>query len=96
VRETLAARGRSASPIEADRIAGPEVARAASLLAALDRELRARSQEAHGLDDVVRDLIARREPVTSAGLRAAAERVQGASLAAFFRRWLPASSAAAN
>jgi hypothetical protein len=96
VREALAARGRNASPIEADRIAGPEVARAASVLAALDRELRARSPEARGLDDVVRDLVARREPVTSAGLRAAAERVHGASLAAFFRRWLPASSAAAG
>jgi hypothetical protein len=45
---------------------------------------------------VVRDLVARRKPVTSARLRAAAERVHGAPLAAFFRRWLPASSAAAG
>jgi hypothetical protein len=94
VREALARRGRAASPIESDRIAGAEVARAATVLAALDRELRDRSEDARSLDDVVRDLLARREPVTSAGLRAAAERVHGASLAAFFRRWLPASSAA--
>jgi hypothetical protein len=97
IRESLVARGRAAPTIEQDRVvAGPELARAASVLAALDRELRTRSQEARSLDDVVRDLVARREPVTSARLRAAAERVHGASLAAFFRRWLPASSAAAN
>jgi hypothetical protein len=96
VREALAARGREASPIEADRLPGPEVARATSVLAALDRELRTRSQDARSLDDVVRDLVARRKPVTSARLRAAAERVHGAPLAAFFRRWLPASSAAAG
>ncbi|HET6303716.1 MAG TPA: hypothetical protein VFG80_02965 [Myxococcota bacterium] len=96
VRETLAARGRGASPIEGERATGPEMARAASALTALDRELRTRSQGARSLDDVVRDLVARREPLTSGRLRAAAERVNGAPLAAFFRRWLPASSDAAN
>jgi hypothetical protein len=95
-RDALAARGRHVQGIEADRAAGAEVARAASVLAALDRELRAGSQDARSLDDVVRDLVARREPLTTERLRAAAERVHGAPLAAFFRRMLPSASAAAD
>jgi hypothetical protein len=96
VRESLAARGRAAPRLEVDRITGAELARAASVLAALDQELRARSGDARSLDDVVRDLTARREPLTSERLRAAAERVSGASLAGFFRRWVSSASAAAG
>jgi hypothetical protein len=96
VRSALAARGRGAPALEGERASGAGIARAASVLAALDRELRARSEGARSLDDVVRDLAARREPLTPERLRAAAERVNGASLAGFFRRWVSPASAAAG
>ncbi len=93
-RATLAARGGRTPLDTGDRATGAQLARAASVLGALDEELREKSGGTRGLDDVVRDLAARREPLTSERLRAAAERVSGGTLAAFFRRLLPASSAA--
>lgn len=61
--------GAQAGSLRTDDSAGPVTARAATVFASLDEELRRRSGGAYSLDDVVRTLAAADGPLTLAALR---------------------------
>jgi predicted metalloprotease with PDZ domain len=65
------------------------VARAVTVLAALDGEIRERTDDLLSLDDVVVDLVRRQDKLTNATFQAAAERAAGGSLEDFFEREAP-------
>lgn len=72
--------GDKAGRLETDRSRGAVTARAVSLLAAMDEELRRRSGGEASLDDVVRALSEHHERVSAATLRREAERILGGPL----------------
>ncbi len=82
-------RGRAARHLRVPNAHGAITARAAVTLHALDRELRARSGGAHGLDKLVRALSEARLAVTTRGFRELAEALTGLDLAEFFAEHVP-------
>ncbi len=82
----LAREGRDARSLTGGESNGHVTARAVTVLGALDREISEASDGARSLDDVVRLLAQEGEPLSTEGLRVAAEEVAGASLEGFFRR----------
>lgn len=85
--EELAADGKTAGSLSTDRATGAVTNRAVTVLHALDDEIRSASEDAHGLDEVVRALV--KEPsreVSRDLLRTEAERAAGRPLDAFFER----------
>jgi hypothetical protein len=85
--ERLARRGGSV-PERGSTSTGSTSARAATVLHALDREIRERTGEAKSLDHVVRALVGRRSSITTEDFRQLAEQVTGLDLGRFFRRHL--------
>ncbi len=81
----LARRGRNAGPLEAEHSAGATTARAVTVLHELDLRVRERTGGNASLDDVLRVLIARHEPMTTQLLREAVQEVTGEDPAGFFR-----------
>lgn len=69
--------GRDIESLRSDRSYGRHTARAVTLLAELDAEIRSKTDEAHSLDDVVRLLLPLRR-VSTAQLREAVESILGA------------------
>jgi hypothetical protein len=67
---------------------GSTSARAATVLHALDLEIRERTGQAKSLDHVVRALAGRRSSITTEQFRALAEQTSGLDLGRFFRRHL--------
>jgi hypothetical protein len=84
----IAKRGLEAPKLEVDRSTGATNSRAATVLHALDREIREASGGQRSLDDVVRIFFQQGGAVTSERLRKIAEDLTGRDLAAFFRRQL--------
>jgi hypothetical protein len=82
----LAERGATAPRLRVEAASGAVTARAVTVLRALDREIRARTEDRHSLDDVVRTLAARNELLTTEALRAVAEAVVNGDLGPFFQR----------
>src|SRR5690606_10597736 len=82
-------RGRAARHLRVPNAHGAITARAAVTLHALDRELRARSGGAHGLDKLVHALTETRLAVTTHGFRELAETLTGLDLADFFAEHVP-------
>lgn len=75
-----------AGPLRGDDLGGAEAAKAAILLNELDQLLDEKSEGKVGLDDVVRNLAKRDEPVTTESFREVAEATSGADLEVFFSR----------
>lgn len=73
----MARHGRRVRSLDSDRSHGPRTARAVQLLRELDAEIRARTDDRHDLDDVVRALIPLRE-VSREDLREQVEKLTGA------------------
>jgi hypothetical protein len=84
--ERLAEKGRGVRTVTVPHATGPIAARSVGLLRELDAELRRATGDQKSLDDVVRALVASREPISLAHFRAVAEGVAGVPLAAFFDR----------
>jgi hypothetical protein len=82
----LAREGRGAGSLTAGEAKGHVTARAVGVLGALDRKINEESDGAKSLDDAVRLLVQKDEPLSTASLRAAAEEVAGANLEGFFRQ----------
>jgi len=83
----LAERGRSVrSVVATPRASGAVTARAVGLLRELDGEIRAATDGARSLDDVMRELTRSNEAVSLAHFREICEEVAGTSLADFFSR----------
>jgi hypothetical protein len=82
----LARRGRGVRLLTAGEAKGRVTARAVVVLEALDRKIDELSGGTKSLDDAVRLLVQKEEPLSTESLRAAAEKVAGASLQDFFRR----------
>jgi hypothetical protein len=78
-------------PERGRRAAGDTIARAVTVLTALDQEIRRSTQNAHSLDDVVRELMGRNQDLTVKEFRLLAEQASGVQLASFFRRHLARS-----
>jgi hypothetical protein len=87
--ERMEDRGGRVRSVRVDRAAGADVARAVTVLAALDGEIRERTDDLLSLDDVVVDLVRRQDKLTNATFQAAAERAAGGSLEDFFEREAP-------
>jgi predicted metalloprotease with PDZ domain len=85
--ERLERRGGSI-PERGSSSTGATSARAATVLHALDLEIRERTGEAKSLDHVVRALAGRRSSITTDDFRTLAEQVTGLDLGRFFRRHL--------
>ncbi len=82
--ERMAQRGRGS--LTQERISGSTVARAATLLRLLDREIRTATGDERSLDDVLVELRGRNSAVTTASFRELVESVTGRQFDAFFRR----------
>jgi hypothetical protein len=82
----IAEKGRDVRSVAVERASGAAAARAVGLLRDLDGEIRGATGGARSLDDVVRDLIADRQAISLARLRAAVTRVAGRDLSGFFAR----------
>jgi hypothetical protein len=85
----FAERGAGVEALDVHAAVGPVAARAASVLDALDAELRRGSEERLSLDDVVRRLALERGAVTTERFRQVVDEVAGRSLGAFFRARVP-------
>ena len=85
----LAERGAAVTELDVDPAVGPKAARAVTALHALDRELRAASQDHVSLDRVVARLAAERGELTTERFRRLVDEVAGRSLGAFFRAHVP-------
>ena len=83
----IARRGGSV-PEVGDHSTGATSSRAATVLHALDLEIRKRTGEAKSLDHVVRALAGQRQSITTESFRALTEKVTGLDLGPFFRRQL--------
>lgn len=81
-REGRAVRSVVATP----RASGAVTARAVGLLRDLDAEIRAATRDAHGLDDVLREIVAAPETLSLEHFRALCEKVTGSGLEDFFSR----------
>lgn len=82
----LADKGRSVRRLQTDRSSGAITARAVGVLAELDGEIRAATDDRRSLDDVVRELARERQAMTTDLLRQTVGRVTGSDLASFFDR----------
>lgn len=69
--------GQDVSSLRTDRSSGPVTARAATVLSALDAEIRRRSSGTYSLDDAVRTLAAGDGPITLDALREAVRKLLG-------------------
>lgn len=87
--ERLEQRGQQSPALEVREATGNAKARAVTVLRALDRELRGATGGNAGLDAVVAQLAASREPLTTDRLLGVAEAVAGRSLGGFFRARVP-------
>lgn len=76
IRQHLTRWSRQVKTLRGERVSGAETARAVLLLQALDGEIRARSENRHSLDDVVRGLI-RMERVSTDDFIAISENLMG-------------------
>jgi hypothetical protein len=85
----FAERGAAVPALDVEAAVGPVAARAASVLSALDAELRRGSENRVSLDDVVRRLAQERGSVTTERFRQVVDAVAGRSLGAFFRARVP-------
>jgi hypothetical protein len=81
----LERRGRRARSLYTSDARGAVTARAVTVLRRLDDLIRKRSEGKHSLDDVLRALVAAREPVTTESFQQQAEAATGLDLASFFR-----------
>jgi hypothetical protein len=88
----LAERGSGVTDLAVPHSTGEVTARAATVLHALDLEIRQASGGAASLDGVVARLADERAPIDATRLRALAEQVAGTSLERFFARYLPSAS----
>jgi hypothetical protein len=85
--ERLERKGRGVrSVVATPHASGAVTARAVGLLRDLDEEIRAATDDAKSLDDVVREIVASPEAVSLAYFRALCEQVAGGPLADFFSR----------
>jgi predicted metalloprotease with PDZ domain len=85
--ERLERKGRSVrSVVATQKASGAVTARAVGLLRELDEEIRAATDDAKSLDDVMREIVAAPEAVSLAHFRALCEKVTGNTLADFFSR----------
>jgi hypothetical protein len=85
--ERLERKGRSVrSVVATQKASGAVTARAVGLLRELDEEIRAATDDAKSLDDVMREIVAAPEAVSLAHFRALCEKVTGNPLADFFSR----------
>jgi len=84
----LAKRGRGVKKLSADKVTGDVVARAVTVLAKLDEEIRDRTAGTASLDDVMARLAKSRLPVTVKRFRTIVEKITGSDFAAFFRRYV--------
>lgn len=82
----MAQRGREAPRLDVKHASGDVTARAATVLRALDTEIRGATDDRASLDDVTRLLVRWDRKLTAGLLRTAAEQVADRSLAEFFRR----------
>jgi predicted metalloprotease with PDZ domain len=83
----IEARGRSVrSVVATERASGAVTARAVGLLRDLDGEIRAATDDARGLDDVMRELASAPQTLSLARFRALCEQVAGTHLPDFFAR----------
>jgi len=82
----MARRGRDAPRLDVEHASGDVTARAATVMRALDTEIRSATEDRSSLDDVSRLLVRWERELTAGLLRTAAERVAGRSMAEFFRR----------
>jgi hypothetical protein len=82
----LERRGRRARSLYTSDARGAVTARAVTVLQRLDALIRDRSEGQKSLDDVLRTLVAEREPVTTESFLEQVEATTGLDLASFFRR----------
>lgn len=84
--DTVRRRGRKARSLFVEEASGDVTRRAVALMAALDAEIRERSEGKASLDDVTRRLVNQGEPVSYEAFRAVVENVVGDPLDRFFDR----------
>jgi hypothetical protein len=84
--ERLEKKARGVKNLRGDDVDAAETARAALVLLELDKQLDGSTDGRVRLDDVVRELVATREDVTTERFREVAERVSQTSLEEFFAR----------
>lgn len=87
--ERFARRGAGVAALDVEVATGPVAARAVTALHALERELRAGSGGAIGLDHVVARLAGERGEITTERFRRLVDEVAGRSLGGFFRANVP-------
>ncbi len=85
--ERLERKGRGVrSVVATQKASGAVTARSVGLLRELDEEIRAATDDAKSLDDVVREIVGSPDALSLAHFRALCERVTGSALADFFSR----------
>jgi hypothetical protein len=82
--EKLEVKGRKVASLETDGSRGAVTARAVSFLHRLDQEIRAASEDARSLDDLLVAVSSAGEPVTTRGFQRAAEGLAGKQLGRLF------------
>jgi hypothetical protein len=88
--ERLAERGRASGRLRGGRATGAQMARAVTVLRALDEKIRAATDGLRSLDDVARALAEEGGEVSTASFQALVERVAGSRFEAFFSANAPA------
>jgi hypothetical protein len=84
-----AEKGKEAVHLRSKSVSGAGIARALTVLHALDGRIRQATHDQKSLDDVVRILVAEGGTLTTARVERAAEKVSGLDLAAFFKSEVP-------
>lgn len=85
----LAKKAESASSLRVARANAAVTAKGVLVLQSLDEEIRTRTAERFGLDDVFRMCVEDDAPITTEGFRSLAEKTTGLDLQAFFERHAP-------